>query len=143
MTDVYENALGLLADVLEPKFSDAATFLKSPEGSSHHSWCMQADTECGYGLYDVAYRAAVNALWGDETAFGEAGDFLNSRIVRFAYYNRVREEVRKFDQEAERAKRQAAERRTSLKEKLDQLTRDGVLTKDEREELERDVEVLF
>ena len=143
MTDVYENVLRLLTDVLEPKYPDAATFLKSPEGSSTHAGFMQADTECNYGLYDVAYRAAVNALWGDETAFGEAGDFLNSRIVRFAYYDRVREEVRKFDQETERANRQAAERRTSLKEKLDQLTRDGVLTKDEREELERDGAVLF
>ncbi len=113
MTDVCENALGLLADVLEPKFPDAAAFLKSPEGSSHHSWCMQAD------------------------------DFLNSRTVRDAYYDRVREEVRKLEHEAERANRQAAERRASLKEKLDRLTRHGVLTKDEREELERDVEVLF
>ncbi len=143
MTDVCKNALGLLADVLEPKFPDAAIFLKSPEGSSHHSWCMQADTECGYGLYDVAYRAAVNALWSDQATSGEAGDFLNSRTVRDAYYVRVREEVSKLEHEAERANRQAAERRTSLKEKLDRLTRDGVLTKDEREELERDVEVLF
>ncbi len=143
MTDVYENALGLLADVLEPEFPDAAAFLKSPEGWDTYTTHMQLDDELGYGLYDNAYRAAVGALWGSEAASGEAGDFINSRTVRNAYYDRVGEEVRKIDQEAERAKRQAAERRTSLKEKLDRLTRDGVLTKDEREELERDGAVLF
>ncbi len=143
MTDVCKNALGLLADVLEPKFPDAAAFLKSRKGRETYGMHMQVDYEHGYGVYDDAYHAAVDALWGDEATFGEAGDFLNSRTVRNAYYDRVREEGRKFDQETERANRQAAERRTSLKEKLDQLTRDGVLTKDEREELERDVEVLF
>ncbi len=89
------------------------------------------------------YHAAVAALWYDEAPFGEAGDFLNSRTVRSAYRDRVREEVGKFQHEAEQAERKAADRRTRLKEKLDRLTRDGVLTKDEREDLDRDGTIPF
>ena len=138
MTNPYKIALGHLADVLEPEFPDAAAFLKSPKGWDIYTKSMPDDQSyCGY--FETAHRAAVSALWDDEAAYGEAGDFLSSRANRDAYYDRVREEVRKIDQEAERANRQAAERRTSLKEKLDQLTRDGVLTKDERKELDRDV----
>ncbi len=143
MTDVCKNALGLLADVLEPKFPDAAAFLKSRKGRETYGMHMQVNNEYGYGVYDDAYHAAVAALWYDEAASSEAGDFLNSRVVRKAYYDRVREEVRKSEHEAEQANRQAAEQRTRLKEKLDRLTRDGVLTKDEREELERDDAVPF
>ena len=143
MTDFCENAIGLLADVLESRFPDAAAFLKSPEGWDTYTMRMQVNDECGYGLYDHAYHAAVGALWGDEAPFGKAGDFLNSRTVRSAYYDRVREEVGKFQHEAEQAERKAADRRTRLKEKLDRLTRDGVLTKDEREELDRDGTIPF
>ena len=143
MTVIYGNALGLLADVLDPEFPEAAAFLKSSKGTDTLCVTMQVNNRYGCGLYDDAYHAVVDTLWGDEAAFGEAGDFLNSRIVRNAYYDRVREEVRKLDHEAEQAERKAAERRTRLKEKLDRLTRDGILTKDEREELEHDDPIPF
>ena len=137
MTDSYENALEILTDVLEPRFPDAAAFLKAPKGADALGWRMQVNTDFGCGAYDHVYHGAVEALWGDESDIGEAGDFLNSRIVRNAYYDRVREEIRKADLEIEQAERDETERRKCLKEKLDRLTSDGILTNEERKELDR------
>ena len=137
MTYSYEYALEIVTDVLEPRFPDAVAFLKSPKGTDTLRWRMQANDELGCGFYDDTYHAAVDALWSDEAAFGEAGDFLNSRNIRSAYYERVREEIRKADFEKEQAERDETERRTCLKEKLDRLTSDGILTNEERKELDR------
>ncbi len=136
MSNWDDAALGLLADVLEPEFPEAATFLKSEKGRDDHGICMQAHEEFG-NCYDVAYRAAVSVLWGTQSDFQEAGDFLNSRNVRSIYFPWVAEERKKARIEVERAEREAAEHRARLKEKLDRLTRDGVLTSEEREELDR------
>ncbi len=138
MTKLPQEALGHLADILEPEFPDAAAFLKSPKGRDICTKNMGLCGETGCGYRNAAYRAAVSALWDDEAAYGEAGDFLSSRAVRDAYYVRVREENSRRKREAERAAHKAAERWRRLNEKLDRLTRDGVLTKDEREELDRD-----
>ena len=137
MTDRYETALGLLADVLEPEYPEATTFLKSEEGQENCCIYMQA-AEYADRCYSDAYEAAVNALWRKQGDFLEAGDFLNTRLVRAAYDDRVREEYRKADRETERAERDTADQRARLKEKLDRLVRDGVLSADEREELDRD-----
>ncbi len=136
MSDIHDATLGLLANVLEPAFPEAATFLKSEKGRQAHDLFMQADEEFG-NRYGVAYHAAVSLLWRAQNDLQEAGDFLNSRDIRSMYFDRVGEEVRKADLEVERAERDEAESRTHLKEKLNQLTRDGVLTDQEREELDR------
>ena len=137
MTDICEIALEILADVLEPEYPEAATFLKPEEGRDGYHLCMQANEYCRDD-YDIGYRGAVLALWGKQSDFLEAGDFLNTRKVRAAYYGRVQEKRRKADREAERAERDVADRRARFKEKLDRLVRDGVLSADEREELDRD-----
>lgn len=137
MTTPHKEALGHLADILEPDFPDAAAFLKSPKGWDICTTNMDRCGEFGCGYLNAAYRAAVSTLWDDEAAYGEAGDFLSSRAVRDAYYVRVREENSRRKREAERVSHKAAERRRRLNEKLDRLTRDGVLTKDERKELDR------
>jgi hypothetical protein len=137
MSDFYDTARGLLADVLEPEFPEAATFLKAEKGRQDHCAGMQALTTFSND-YDVAYHAAVNVLWlAQQSDFQEAGDFLNCRNVRSIYFGRVGEEMRKADLEVERAKRDEVERRKRLKEKLDGLTCDGVLNNEEREELDR------
>ena len=137
MSDFYDTARGLLADVLEPEFPEAATFLKAEKGRQDHCAGMQALTAfCND--YDAAYHAAVNVLWlAQQSDFQEAGDFLNCRNVRSIYFGRVGEEMRKADLEVEQAKRDEVERRTRLKEKLDRLTHDGVLTNEECEALDR------
>ncbi len=84
MTDMYETALGLLVDVLEPEYPEAATFLKSEEAQENCCIYMQAAEYAGR-CYSDAYDAAVDVLWGTQSDFLEAGDFLNSRIVRAAY----------------------------------------------------------
>ncbi len=137
MSDFYDTARGLLADVLEPEFPEAATFLKAEKGRQDHCAGMQALTAFSND-YDAAYHAAVNVLWlAQQSDFQEAGDFLNCRNVRSIYFGRVGEEMRKADLEVERAKRDEVERRKRLKEKLDGLTCDGVLNNEEREELDR------
>ncbi len=87
----------------------------------------------------------VIATWLDERGFKEAATHLLEASDEVAQRVGQAEEVEWLDyqHELKKERRKAAERRTSLKEKLDRLTRDGVLTKDEREELERDVDVLF
>ncbi len=107
----------------------------------------------------------VIAAWLDERGFKEAAihlleasDEVAQRVVQAEHATHlleVSDEVAQPDDQAgevewlyyqhelKKERRKAAERRASLKEKLDRLTRHGVLTKDEREELERDVEVLF
>jgi hypothetical protein len=132
MSDIHDAAL----DFLEPVFPEALIFLKSEKGRQAHNLFMQADEEFG-NRYDVAYHAAVSILWRAKDDFQEAGDFLNSRDIRSMYFDRVGEEIRKADLEVERADRDEAERRTCLKEKLDQLASDGVLTNEERKELDR------
>ena len=136
MSEFCDTALGFLTDVLETEYPEAAIFLRSEKGQDDHSLCMQAHDEFG-NRFDTAYHAAVSALWWAQSDFQEAGDFLNSRNVRSIYFDRVGEEIRKAKLEVERAKRDEVERRTRLKEKLDRLTNDGVLTNEEREELDR------
>ena len=137
MSDFYDAARELLADVLEPEFPEAAIFLKAEKGRQDHCAGMQALTAFSND-YDVAYHAAVNVLWlAQQSDFQEAGDFLNCRNVRSIYFGRVAEEMRKADLEVEQAKRDEVDRRARLKEKLDRLTRDGVLSNEEREELNR------
>lgn len=137
MSDFYDTALGFLADVLEPEFPEAATFLKVEKGRQDHCAGMQALTAFSND-YDAAYHAAVNVLWlAQQIDFQEAGDFLNCRNVRSIYFGRVGEEMRKADLEVERAKRDEVERRKRLKEKLDGLTCDGILNNEERMELDR------
>ncbi len=137
MTYSYVEPLELLIDVLEPEFPEAAAFFKSPEGQEVHSAELPGDKLFGNRHDNDAYHAAVRVLWRAQSDFQEAGDFLNSRISRYAFYGRVGEEIKKANLEVERVERDAAERRTRVKEMLDRLTRDGILTNEEREELDR------
>ncbi len=137
MSDFYNIAREFLADVLEIECPEAATFLKSEKGHrDHHMFVQLHEQQFGHRS-DVAYRAAVSALQRAQSDFKEAEVFLNSRIARSTYFDRVGEEARKADLEVEQAKRDEVERRTRLKEKLDRLTHDGVLTNEEREALDR------
>ncbi len=110
-------------------------------------------------------RVQVIAEWLDEKGFNEAAthlleasDEVAQRVVQAEHATHlleVSDEVAQPDDQAgevewlyyqhelKKESRKAAERRASLKEKLDRLTRHGVLTKDEREEFERGIEVLF
>ena len=137
MYDPYENALEIVTDLLAPEFPEAAAFFKSPEGNKAHSAELPADKLFGNSYDDDAYHAAVRVFWRAQSDFQEAGDFLNSRNARNAFYGRVEEEIKKANLEVERVEREAAERGTRVKEMLDRLTRDGILTNEEREELDR------
>ena len=135
MSNFDDTVTEILVEILEPEFPEAVTYLKSEKGREVQSIHMQYNEEFATP-YDGAYHAAVGALWKAENDFQEVGDFLNSRNVRSIYYRRVGEEIRKVELEAERAERDEAERRTRLKDKLDRLTRDGILSNEEREALD-------
>jgi hypothetical protein len=137
MSDFCDAALGFLTDVLEIECPEAATFFKSEKGRHDHFMFVKLHEQSSSDRSDVAYCAAVSALQRAQSDFKEAEVFLNSRIARSTYFDRVGEEARKADFEVEQAKRDEAERRTRLQEKLDRLTRDGILSKEEREELVR------
>ncbi len=136
MSNFDATATGILVEILEPEFPEAVTHLKSEKGRHVQGVHMQY-REVFNTSDDDAYHGAVHALWEAENDFQEAGDFLNSRNVRCIFNKRVGEEIRKADLEAERAKRDEAERRTRLKDKLDRLTRDGILSNEEREALDQ------
>ncbi len=139
MSNFNATVTGILVEILEPEFPEAVTYLKSEKGRHVQGVHMQC-REVFNTSDDDAYHGAVHALWEAENDFQEAGDFLNSRNVRCIFNKRVgekvRREIRRADLEAERAERDEAERRTRLKDKLDWLTRDGILSNEEREALD-------
>ena len=135
MSNFDATVTEILDEILKPEFPEAVTYLKSEKGPDDHSTHMQYNKILA-SRHDGAYLAVVGALWEAEKDFEEAGDFLNSRSVRSIYNERVGEEIRRADLEAERAERDETERRTRLKDKLDRLTRDGILSNEEREALD-------
>ncbi len=137
MSDFYNTARELLADVLEIECPEAAAFLKSGKGHRDHDMFVELHKQQSGHPSDVAYHAAVSAFQRAQSDFKEAEDFLKSRIAYSIYLDRVGEAARKADFEAEQAERGAEEHRNRLKEKLDRLTRDGILTNEERKELDR------